>query len=176
MRAALRSLAAPLSWSAFSSTSALITSTRGTGCCLCSLTQYYEYRPVAKLLRATQLKSNPERVPVSWMWLAGGDHRLEPPPSSAISVKLRTPRLQLRYGDDDVDGALDAGVTIDPAACMQVVARFPQACDPVTGCDTCTRLNGYNLYSYPEGDSTSRAINRIMQPLLTVQITCTLIQ
>ena len=64
------------------------------------------------------------------MWFTGGDHRFEPPPSSAISVKLRTPRLQLRYGDDDVDGALDAGVTIDPAACMQVVARFQQACDP----------------------------------------------
>jgi hypothetical protein len=156
MRAALRSLAAPLSWSAFSSTSALITSTRGTGCCLCSLTQYYEYRPVAKLLRATQLKSNPERVPVSWMWLAGGDHRLEPPPSSAISVKLRTPRLQLRYGDDDVNRALDAGVTTLQHACRwsHVFSKHVIR----------TRLNGYNLYSYPEGDSTSRAINRIMQP------------
>jgi hypothetical protein len=53
---------------------------------------------------------------VSWMWFTGGDHRIEPPapPSSAISVKLRTPRLQLGYGD--VDGrTLDAGVD-DPAA------------------------------------------------------------
>jgi hypothetical protein len=33
------SLLLQLSWSAFSSTSAFITSTRGTGCCLCSLTQ-----------------------------------------------------------------------------------------------------------------------------------------
>jgi hypothetical protein len=49
------------------------------------------------------------------MWFTGGDHRFEPPPSSAISVKLRTPRLQLGYGDGDVDGGWDAGAD-DPAA------------------------------------------------------------